>query len=206
MLQQGAAAVLEFCAIESPLAQPRCAVLGQIFSSIIGVGIAKLFAMSPRAEDLRWLSGSLACAAATAVMIMTKTVHPPAGATALLAAVDKSALALGWFLVPIMMLGAGLMLAAALILNNIQRRFPVYWWTPEDLTKRRRPDVERTSSGAGEAEGKRFTPSPPPSLEGQSLTEDGPQILIRRGLLQVPEDVYLSSEEKQLLDSLSNRL
>ncbi|KAL1998722.1 hypothetical protein VTN02DRAFT_5678 [Thermoascus thermophilus] len=197
----GAAAVLEFCAIESPLSQPRCAVLGQILSSVVGVGIAKLFAMSPRAEDLRWLSGSLACAAATAVMILTKTVHPPAGATALLAAVDESVRALGWFLVPVMMLGAGLMLAAALIVNNIQRRFPVYWWTPEDLTRRRRPspDVESTSSGAGAAEGKR-------SLEDPGRTEDGRLILIRRGLLLVPGDVDLSREEKQLLDSLSRRL
>lgn len=200
----GAAAVLEFCAIESPLAQPRCAVLSQLFASVIGVGIAKLFALNPRAEELHWLSGALACAAATAVMILTKTVHPPAGATALLAAVDKTALALGWWLVPVMLLGAALMLVAALIINNIQRRFPVYWWTAEDLTRTRQkpPDVERAGSSAGEPGAKTFAPS----LEGRSLSEGEPQLVVRRGQVVVPEAMYLTSEEKQVLERLSNRI
>lgn len=66
-------------------------------------------------------------------MAFTKTVHPPAGATALLAVVDDAIIDLGWFLIPVVLLGCALMLVAALVINNIQRRFPIYWWTPEDL-------------------------------------------------------------------------
>ncbi|PHH61075.1 hypothetical protein CDD81_786 [Ophiocordyceps australis] len=129
----GAAAVLQFYAIESPLAQPRNAIGGQLLSSIIGVGIAKLFRLSHRFDDIQWLGGALACATATALMGLTKTMHPPAGATALLAVADKKLLDLGWWLIPVMMLGCALMLGVALILNNIERRFPMYWWTPDDL-------------------------------------------------------------------------
>jgi hypothetical protein len=134
---QGAAAVLEFYAIESPLAQPRNAVLGQVLAALVGVGVAKLFQLSDRFDEIRWLGGALACASATAVMALTKTVHPPAGATALLAVVDRDVAHLGWYLLPVMLLGSGLMLAVALLLNNVERQFPVYWWTPLSLSRRR---------------------------------------------------------------------
>ena len=63
-------------------------MLSHVFASVIGVGITKIFALLPpeRFLDLRWLAGALAVGASSAVMSMTKTVHPPAGATALLAA------------------------------------------------------------------------------------------------------------------------
>ncbi|PHH85011.1 hypothetical protein CDD83_1034 [Cordyceps sp. RAO-2017] len=133
----GAAAVLEFYAIESPLSQPRNAVLGQTLASIVGVGVAKLFQLSDRFHQIRWVGGALSCASATALMALTKTVHPPAGATALLAVADDHLVALGWLLVPLVLLGCALMLAVALLVNNIERRFPLYWWTPMDLRQRR---------------------------------------------------------------------
>ncbi|KAK8100197.1 hypothetical protein PG999_010571 [Apiospora kogelbergensis] len=142
----GAAAVLEFYAIDSPLSQPRNAILGQILASIVGVAVAKLFALNPSllpaaggpepgvpAHDLTWLAGALACASATSVMALTGTVHPPAGATALLAVVAADVRALGWFLVPVVLLGCALMLSVALLVNNAQRRFPVYWWTAGEV-------------------------------------------------------------------------
>jgi len=141
----GAAAVLQFCSIESPLAQPRNVILGQLWGSVIGVGICKLFALSPHFQSLRWIGGSLACATATAVMNLTKTVHPPAGATALLAVVDNSSLELGWFLIPVIQLGCILMICTALLLNNIQRRYPIYWWTAENLGRRSQSNTKSIS-------------------------------------------------------------
>ncbi|KIH91114.1 hypothetical protein SPBR_01838 [Sporothrix brasiliensis 5110] len=131
----GAAAVLEFYAIESPLAQPRNAVVGQLLSSVIGVAVARLFSLLPpaRFEALRWLAGSIACAAATAVMALTGTVHPPAGATALIAVADNNAYHIGWRLIPAVLLGSVLMQAIALLINNVQRRYPIYWWAPEEV-------------------------------------------------------------------------
>ncbi|KAJ4385902.1 hypothetical protein N0V85_007998 [Neurospora sp. IMI 360204] len=131
----GAAAVLDFYAIESPLSQPRNAIGGQLVSCIVGISIAKLFALSPHFESIRWLGASLACASATAVMALTGTVHPPAGATALMAVLDEQVQELGWFLIPPVMLGCAIMLVCALLVNNIRRRFPMYWWSPEKTGK-----------------------------------------------------------------------
>lgn len=132
----GAAAILEYNTIESPLAQPRNLVFGHFFSALVAVCITKLFLHLPpeRFEDLRWLAGALAVGVASLIMSFTKTVHPPAGATALLAATNVEIQDLGWWLLPLVLLASMLMLASALVLNNAAgRRFPVYWWTPVDL-------------------------------------------------------------------------
>jgi hypothetical protein len=132
----GAAAILEYNSIESPLAQPRNLIFGHFFSAVIAVGITKLFEHLPpnRFEELRWLAGAIAVAVASIVMSLTKTVHPPAGATALLAATSVEIQVLGWWLLPLVLLAAMLMLTSAMLLNNLAgRRYPVYWWTPVDL-------------------------------------------------------------------------
>jgi hypothetical protein len=131
----GASAILEFNTIESPLAQPRNLVFGHFISALIGVSITKLFHLLPYAEfnKLRWLAGALSVGSASVVMAVTKTVHPPAGATALLASTEVAITELGWWFLALMLLGSMLMLTAALIINNLIRRFPVYWWTPADL-------------------------------------------------------------------------
>lgn len=114
-------------------------ILGHLISSIVGISICKLFLLSDDFDRIRWLGGALACAAATSAMGLTNTVHPPAGATALLTVVDNGIVDLGWFLIPVLMLGCVLMLACALLFNNVLRRFPVYWWTAEDLSTVERP-------------------------------------------------------------------
>ncbi|KAL2414741.1 hypothetical protein ABEF95_017209 [Exophiala dermatitidis] len=140
----GAAAILEYNTIESPLAQPRNLVVGHFLSAVVAVAITKLFLLLPtyqQFDHLRWLAGALAVGAASVLMSFTKTVHPPAGATALLAATNVEIQELGWWLLPLVLLAAMLMLASALVLNNVAgRRFPIYWWTPVDLKKLR---VER---------------------------------------------------------------
>ncbi|EPE02681.1 hpp family protein [Ophiostoma piceae UAMH 11346] len=146
----GAAAVLEFYAIEVPLAQPRNAVFGQVLSSLVGVAVARLFSLAGpvRFHTLRWLAGSIACAAATAVMALTGTVHPPAGATALIAVADENIYDIGWYLVPAVLLGSILMQCIALIINNIQRRYPIYWWSPQEVGQiyKRSPSKAETTT------------------------------------------------------------
>ena len=149
----GAAAILEYNTIESPLAQPRNLVFGHFFAALIGVCITKLFHLLPDSdfEKLRWLAGALSVGAASVVMSITKTVHPPAGATALLAATDTTITGLGWWLLPLILLGSMLMLTSALVINNIMRQFPMYWWTAVDLAALRQlkqaPDVEKEGAG-----------------------------------------------------------
>lgn len=144
----GAAAILEYNAIESPLSQPRNLIFGHLISAIIGVAITKAFLLLPPAsfEAHRWLAGALAVGTASTLMGITKTVHPPAGATALLAATTDSFTQLGWWLCALVLLGSCLMLASAMLVNNLYKRFPVYWWTPADLSKlKAEPDIIKAS-------------------------------------------------------------
>ena len=132
--------MLCYHAIAAPFSQPRALIGGHLLSSVIGVSIRKLFAMLPdeRFEDLRWLSGSLSCAVsilvssagpwayqqlpddANQVMDLTATTHPPAGATALLATTDDRIAEIGWLYIGIVVLSSLLVLAVALINNNMQ--------------------------------------------------------------------------------------
>ncbi|KAF6817773.1 hpp family protein [Colletotrichum sojae] len=201
----GAAAVLEFYSIESPLAQPRNSVLGQLLSALVGVAVCRLFQLSSHFESVRWLGGALSCALATTVMALTKTVHPPAGATALLAVVDDEVVRLGWFLIPIVMLGCVVMLVTALVINNIQRRFPQYWWTPEDLRLhpvpwRRQSADEESQGGKGEADESESR------SRSDSTIRPEPTLIMRPGEVIVPEHMFITPEEKIFLEQLSNRL
>ncbi|KAK6951380.1 hypothetical protein Daesc_007915 [Daldinia eschscholtzii] len=208
----GAAAVLEFYAIESPLAQPRNAVLGQFFSSLIGVAIRKLFALGPMSNEVTWVAGSLSCSCAVAFMALTGTVHPPAGATALLAVVDESVVHLGWFLLPVVLLGCVLMQCVALLLNNIQRRFPVYWWTPAEVGHRMKqqheqlPEKNSNSSDSGSDNGAKLETTTTRHMEEGKIVIEPSKVIITRGHVVVSDDIYLSPEEKMFLEELSERL
>jgi len=121
----GASAVLIYGAIRSPLAQPRNLVGGHVISAIIGVSCFKLFPSDP------WLASSCAVATAIAVMHATKTLHPPGGATALIAVIGSAKVhSLGYLYVLIPVgTGALVMLIIALIINNIPRKrsYPEFW-------------------------------------------------------------------------------
>ncbi|KAI9658006.1 MAG: hypothetical protein M1821_002666 [Bathelium mastoideum] len=97
------------------------------------MSVTKLFSLMPsqsRFESLRWLSGSLSTAIAIVVMQITKTVHPPAGATALLPAINDQIWNLSWYYLPIVLLSSAIILVVALAIDNVQRRYPVFWFTP----------------------------------------------------------------------------
>lgn len=79
--------------------------------------MSKAFAHHP---ELSWLAASLACAIALVLMQMTRTTHPPAGATALLAVTEPAIVAMSWYYIAIVLLSALLVLAVALLNNNMQ--------------------------------------------------------------------------------------
>ncbi len=122
----GASAVLVYGAITSPLAQPRNLVGGHILSALVGVFCYQLF------PSQLWLAGALAVAGAIALMHLTRTLHPPGGATALIAVIGSPQLHdLGYLyaLVPVAR-GAVILLLFALLVNNIpkNRKYPQFWW------------------------------------------------------------------------------
>lgn len=119
----GATAVLIYGATNSPLAQPRNLVGGHLISAIIGVAIHKLI------PGEVWLSSALAVALSIVVMQITKTLHPPGGATALIANIGSEKIqALGFiYVLSPVLTGVIILLIVALIFNNIPKnRFYPY--------------------------------------------------------------------------------
>ncbi len=118
----GASSVLVYGVIQSPLAQPRNLIGGHLVSAIIGVTVQKLI------PDAMWLSAPLAVSLSIVLMQVTKTLHPPGGATALIAVTGSAQIkALGYMyvLMPVLT-GSFILLATALIFNNItkNRQYP----------------------------------------------------------------------------------
>ncbi len=122
----GASAVLIYGAIKSPLAQPRNLLGGHIISALIGVFFWKMF------PDQMWLAASLSVATAVAAMHITKTLHPPGGATALIAVIGGEKIHALGYMYAVVPVGAGAltMLCIALLTNNIprSRRYPEFWF------------------------------------------------------------------------------
>jgi CBS-domain-containing membrane protein len=121
----GASAVLVYGAVRSPLAQPRNLVGGHVISALIGVAGQQLLGAAP------WLAAAAAVATAVAAMHATKTLHPPGGATALIAVIGSERIhELGYLyaLAPVG-LGAMILLLVALLVNNLPagRRYPEFW-------------------------------------------------------------------------------
>ncbi|MCP4197584.1 MAG: HPP family protein [Proteobacteria bacterium] len=121
----GASAVLVYGAISSPLAQPRNLIGGHILSAVVGVATYQIF------QDQIWLASSISVATAVALMHATKTLHPPGGATALIAVIGGDRIHDLGFLYALVPAGLGalVMLVVALVVNNMVpgRRYPVFW-------------------------------------------------------------------------------
>lgn len=122
----GASAVLIYGAPRSPLAQPRNLIGGHVVSACIGVLCWKLL------HGVPWLAGALAVSTAIAAMHASKTLHPPGGATALIAVIGSEQVhALGyWYVLAPAAAGPLILLAVALLINNLTstRRYPEIWW------------------------------------------------------------------------------
>lgn len=121
----GASAVLVYGAVRSPLAQPRNLVGGHVVSALVGVATWKLLHQDP------WLAQAVAVATAIALMHATRTLHPPGGATALIAVIGSDTVHnLGfWYVLMPATLGPLLLLLVGLLVNNIpaSRRYPEIW-------------------------------------------------------------------------------
>jgi CBS domain-containing membrane protein len=118
----GASSVLIYGAIQSPLAQPRNLIGGHVVSAIVGVTAYQLL------PDVIWLTAPFAVAFAIVAMQLTKTIHPPGGATALIAVSGgKKIEALGYmYVLSPVLTGCLILFVVALIFNNItpNRQYP----------------------------------------------------------------------------------
>jgi CBS-domain-containing membrane protein len=124
----GASAVLLFGTPHAPFAQPRNLLLGHLVSAFAGVVAARYVPLP--------LVVQAALAVATAILLMhiTISLHPPGGATALIAVIGSDSvreLGFMYLLTPVLA-GTLLMLLVALLVNNLSmdsaRHYPRHWW------------------------------------------------------------------------------
>ena len=123
----GASAVLVYGAPLAEFSQPRNLVGGHVVSAIVGVTVFMLIG-----ADTLW-AGPLAVSLAIVAMHFTRTLHPPGGATALIAITGGNKVhSLGYtYVISPVLVGSLLLLLVALLVNNLstnpKRHYPVYW-------------------------------------------------------------------------------
>ena len=118
----GASSVLVFGIIQSPFSQPRNLIGGHLISAFIGVTVYKL------APDIIWITAPLAVSLSIVMMQMTKTLHPPGGATALIAVNGSETVKnLGYeYVIFPVLVGVLILFLVALFFNNLtaNRHYP----------------------------------------------------------------------------------
>ena len=116
----GATAVLIYGAPKAPFSQPKNVFFGHLFSAIIGVSIACIFDAFGLYADHYPVAIALAVSLAIIVMMVTGTIHPPGGATALTCVLNGY---FGWeFIFRPIMLGVILMMVIAYGANYLKSR------------------------------------------------------------------------------------
>ncbi|MCX6855475.1 MAG: HPP family protein [Verrucomicrobia bacterium] len=115
----GASCVLVFGYPDVPFSQPRNVILGHLLSTVIGLAFVHF--CGPH-----WWSVSLAVGSAIAVMMITRTVHPPAGSNPVIVFLMQPAWSFALFPT---LAGAVVIVLVALLFHNLTRetRWPKYW-------------------------------------------------------------------------------
>lgn len=118
----GASSVLIYGVINSPMAQPRNLIGGHLICALVGVTFYKLL------PDQIWLSSALSVSISIVLMQITKTLHPPGGATALIANIGSEKIhSLGYlYVLSPVLTGAIILLIVAIFFNNrtSHRQYP----------------------------------------------------------------------------------
>lgn len=124
----GASAVLIYGVPQAEFSQPRNVIGGHIISAFIGISVYKYVQL-----DVLFL-GAIAVSLATAIMQLTRTLHPPSGATAFITVIGGNEIhELGYaFIFNPIAIGAVILVGLALLVNNLsnnpKRHYPSYWW------------------------------------------------------------------------------
>jgi CBS domain-containing membrane protein len=124
----GASAVLIYGVPHVPFSQPRNLIGGHLLSALAGVTISQYLDLP---QDVL---AALAVAIAIMLMHVSKTIHPPGGATALIAVIGSEPIQSMGFLYVLQPVFTGVlaMLVVALLINNLSdnknRHYPKSWY------------------------------------------------------------------------------
>lgn len=115
----GATAVLVFAVPNSPLAQPRNVIGGNLTGAVVSVTLVSLFGTAP------WVM-ALAVATAIKLMQLSRTVHPPGGAVALVGVMSGAT----WrFIATPVLVGSILLVLCTVLFGRWMpgRPYPKHW-------------------------------------------------------------------------------
>lgn len=116
----GASCVLLFGFPKSPFSQPRNVIFGHFISSLTGLSFLHFVGND-------YISMALALSTAIALMMTTKTVHPPAGSNPLIIFL----LGANWdYLIFPTLVGSVVLVIVSLFYNNLHKNriYPQYWF------------------------------------------------------------------------------
>jgi CBS-domain-containing membrane protein len=115
----GASCVLVFGYPDVPFSQPRNVIVGHFLSSVVGLAFLGVFGPY-------WWAMAMAVATAIAIMMLTRTVHPPAGSNPVIVFLAQPAWSFLWYPT---LAGALLLVVIAVVYNNTTRaeKYPKYW-------------------------------------------------------------------------------
>lgn len=116
----GASAVLVFAAPQAPLSQPRNVLVGHVLAAAVGVLVFACIGLS-------WMSLALGIGCTVALMVLTKSVHPPAGATVLITILGGHG---PLFILYPVAVSALIVIVTGWLYNNLSknRTYPLYWF------------------------------------------------------------------------------
>lgn len=118
----------------------------------------------------------------------------------MLAIIDPTIVGMGWMFVPLIVLGSLLMFLVALIVNNVQRMFPAFWWTPRDVGKKAGEDVE---SGWQDKEREEEREAKIEQIENDGFRQ---MIVLSASGVIIPKGFALGPEQVQVLEILRDKL
>ena len=101
-----------------------------------------------------------------------------------------------------MLASSVILVGLALVLNNIQRQYPIFWWTPENVGRPKPPPDEEKAGHAADKMPAVQVPEtlPEPELVALQRSTSG-----LKGVL-LPEDLVLNEEEERALAILRRSL
>jgi len=116
----GGSMLFLFALTESEAAQPRALFGGHLGGALIGILAFRFFG------DALWVM-VLAVVLTMVFMVLTRTIHPPAGANPLLMVHNHAGIGI---LIKPVLLGVGLIFITAIIWSRIRpgKPYPVNWW------------------------------------------------------------------------------
>lgn len=170
----GAMAVIIFSVPKAPVAQPYNVLVGNTLGGIVGFGVVEVMGIAGL-EHVTWLAGALAVSLTIVAQELTRSQHPPGGATALLYVIVTGLHTIGWrYVLWPVLAGSVLMVIIALFTNNLSsaRIYPQAWpcgcgGPPDELeadgdARRAQPSALRRYFAKFAGAGVAPAPRPPP--------------------------------------------